>query len=114
MSQYYEINNRNAQSCDFAGNGTINANAPASTAANAAASSCIATPSATFTPTAPSAGSGSSASGGSSPGASSGGGNSGSTKPANGSPALYGEVGSLVGVAAMGVISLVGGVWTLL
>lgn len=54
MSLYYEINNRNPQSCDFAGNATVNNNAPASqSAANSAASSCIASPSATFTPSSP-------------------------------------------------------------
>lgn len=53
MSLYYELNNRNAQACSFAGNGTVNQSAPSSaSAANAAASSCISNPSATFAPTA--------------------------------------------------------------
>lgn len=55
MSEFYEATNRNAQSCNFGGNATVNGNAPASiTGANAAASSCLTNPSATFTPSAPS------------------------------------------------------------
>ncbi len=111
MSQYYEVNNRDAQACSFAGNGTINALAPSSTAANAVASSCIATPSATFTPTAPSGGSGASSTGSS--GTGNGGGSSGSAKPSIGSPGLYIDIIPLVVVSVMGIISIVGGVWTL-
>ncbi|KAK2461692.1 hypothetical protein APHAL10511_006155 [Amanita phalloides] len=52
MSLYYGLNNHNPQACSFAGNGTVNPNAPSSnSAANAAASSCIPSPSATFVPT---------------------------------------------------------------
>jgi len=52
MSLYYELNNYNPQACSFAGNGTVNPNAPTNaSAANAAASSCISNPSATFVPT---------------------------------------------------------------
>jgi len=55
MSEFYEANKRNPQSCSFAGNGTINSNAPSTvSAANAAASSCLSNPAATFTPAAPS------------------------------------------------------------
>jgi len=51
MSQFYEANNRNAASCSFSGNGTVNQNAPTSvSAANAAASSCVANPDSVFTP----------------------------------------------------------------
>ena len=48
MSEYFEKNGNNVQSCSFGGNGTINGHSTAS--ATAAASSCIADPSATFTP----------------------------------------------------------------
>lgn len=108
MSQYYEINNRDAQACSFAGNGTVNPLAPSASAANAAASSCIPSPTATFTPTAPA--------GGNTPGAtgsSGNGGGSGGTRPNSGS-ALYVDTQPFAGVAAMAVISLVGGIWTLL
>ncbi|KXN81117.1 1,3-beta-glucanosyltransferase gel4 [Leucoagaricus sp. SymC.cos] len=111
MSQYYELNNRNAQACSFAGNGTVNPLAPsASAAANSAASSCISNPGATFTPTAPA---------GSNSGSSSGGGNGGSSSGSSGSnshngvPKAFGDAKPLVGVAAMAVISLIGGLWTL-
>ncbi|KAJ7042634.1 1,3-beta-glucanosyltransferase [Mycena alexandri] len=49
FSQYYEQNGRTASACSFQGNGAVNANAPAETAL-AAATSCIASPSAVFTP----------------------------------------------------------------
>lgn len=52
MSLYYEANKRVQQACSFAGNGTVNPKAPSTvSAANAAASSCIANPGAVFTPT---------------------------------------------------------------
>ena len=64
MSLYYELNNYNAQACSFAGNGTVNSNAPTNaSAANAAASSCISNPSATFVPTGAGASTSSTASG---------------------------------------------------
>ncbi|KAH9890994.1 Glucanosyltransferase-domain-containing protein [Cubamyces lactineus] len=54
MSEYYELTGRAATSCDFSGNATVNKNAPSSVSgANAAASSCLTNPSATFTPSAP-------------------------------------------------------------
>jgi len=112
MSQYYEVNNRDPQACNFAGNATVNPLAPSASAANAGASSCIANPAATFTPSAPTGGSGASATGTGSTGTGNGG-NTGNNKP-NGSPALYGDVNPLVGVTAMAVISLVGGIWTVL
>ncbi|PFH54754.1 carbohydrate-binding module family 43 protein [Amanita thiersii Skay4041] len=72
MSQYYELTNRNPQSCNFAGNATVNPAAPSSvSAANAAASSCISNPGATFIPTASAVSTGSS-SGGSASGTGSG------------------------------------------
>ncbi|KAJ6529107.1 1,3-beta-glucanosyltransferase [Mycena vulgaris] len=52
FSQYYELNHRVTVACSFSGNATINSAAPSSGAA-AAATSCIANPSAVFTPPAP-------------------------------------------------------------
>ncbi|KAJ7135723.1 Glucanosyltransferase-domain-containing protein [Mycena epipterygia] len=52
MSQYYELNHRAPTACSFSGNATINSAAGAS-GASAAASSCIPSPSAVFTPSAP-------------------------------------------------------------
>ncbi|KAJ7225908.1 Glucanosyltransferase-domain-containing protein, partial [Mycena pura] len=49
FSQYFELNGRQASACSFNGNGTVNADAPSGTPA-AAASSCIANPSAVITP----------------------------------------------------------------
>ena|ERR1700722_18165846 len=54
FSEYYDANGHNPDACSFAGNGTVNAEAPSSvSAANTAASSCLSNPSATFTPTTP-------------------------------------------------------------
>jgi hypothetical protein len=51
MTQYYLANAKNAASCSFAGNGTVNPNgASSASAASSAQSSCIANPSAVFTP----------------------------------------------------------------
>jgi len=52
FSAFYEVTKRNPQSCSFAGNATVNTNAPSSSsAANDAASSCLASaPSGTFVP----------------------------------------------------------------
>ncbi|KAJ7456634.1 1,3-beta-glucanosyltransferase [Mycena latifolia] len=49
FSQYFELNGRQASACSFDGNGVVNAAAPSETAI-AAATSCIASPSAVFTP----------------------------------------------------------------
>ncbi|KAJ6604249.1 1,3-beta-glucanosyltransferase [Mycena vulgaris] len=49
FSQYFEFNGRQASACSFGGNGVVNAGAPSETAV-AAATSCIASPSAVFTP----------------------------------------------------------------
>ncbi|KAJ7059573.1 glycoside hydrolase family 72 protein, partial [Mycena amicta] len=87
FSQYYELTARAATSCDFAGNATLS-DAVKSSPANvivpsAAVSQCLTSPSAVFTPSAPSGSSaaGSSASGGSGSGSGSGsGGGSGGGK----------------------------------
>jgi len=101
MSQYYQLNNRDGQACSFAGNGTVNPLAPSSiSAADAAASSCIANPSATFVPSAP---------------ASTGGSNSGgsSSGKGNGAVNLIGNNNALVGMTVMALLSIASAVWTL-
>jgi len=54
FSQFYLATNNNAQSCNFAGNATVNSAAPTSASAvNAAVSSCLAATPSVFTPTTP-------------------------------------------------------------
>ena len=102
FSQYYQANNRNSVSCNFAGNATVNSAAPSNvSAANAAATSCLASGSATFTPTAP-AGSTGTASAASS---------SGGKK--NGAVALVGDNNALWGMGAMVLTGLASCIWTL-
>ena len=101
MSEFYEITNRAATSCDFSGNATVNANAPSSIQdASAAASSCLANPSATFTPSAPASTSG--ASGSTGTGSSGSGGNSGAAGLLGAAPQ------AMVGVAAAFALSVLG------
>lgn len=87
------------QSCSFAGNGTVNPNAPTtSSAASAAASSCISNPGAVFTPTpAPSTTKGSTS--------------TGTTKGA--AVSLLEGPHALLGLAMAGVVSILGALWTL-
>ncbi|KAF8167834.1 Glucanosyltransferase-domain-containing protein [Crassisporium funariophilum] len=104
MSQYYEANNRNVQACSFSGNGTVNPLAPPSvTAANAAASSCIANPGAVFTPSAP-------ATNNNVP-------NTGTGKPAStggtGGASTLADPNALLGLSVMAILSVMGAVWTL-
>jgi hypothetical protein len=107
MSEWYELNNRDGQACSFAGNGTVNPVAPATTsAANAAATSCVSNPSATFVPTAPSSGSTAS---GTSPGGSSSTASGGS----NGAVDLIANGQALMGMATVALLSIVSFVWTL-
>ncbi|KAI0374477.1 hypothetical protein BV20DRAFT_1049270 [Pilatotrama ljubarskyi] len=111
MSEYYEITNRAATSCDFSGNATVNANAPSSVSgANAAASSCLTSPSATFTPTAPSGSSGSNGSGSSGSSGSSG---TGTSNNHNGAVALFGgSPSALLGLGVAFVFSVLGSALT--
>ncbi|KAI0320437.1 carbohydrate-binding module family 43 protein/Glycoside hydrolase family 72 protein [Amylostereum chailletii] len=104
MSQFYELNNRNPESCSFAGNGTVNANAPASvTAASAAASSCLSSATGVSTPS-PASGSSSSSGSGSS-----------TSKTPNAASRVLSEDGTgLMGVALMLVISVASGIWSLI
>ncbi|KIM85434.1 carbohydrate-binding module family 43 protein [Piloderma croceum F 1598] len=100
FSEYYQANNRNPQSCNFAGNATVNNTAPSDvSSANAAATSCFASASSVFTPTAP-AGSGSLSS-------------SASSKSPSGAVPLIGDVRALWGMGAMVVVGVASGVWTL-
>lgn len=101
MSQYYEATNKNAASCNFAGNATVNPNAPSSaSAANAAASSCIANPGAVFTPSAA---------------PTSGGGSTGkpTTTGKSGAVSLSFETNALVGLGLTALVSVFGAVFTL-
>jgi hypothetical protein len=100
MSLYYEANKKDARACSFAGNGTVNSNAPSSASpAAAAASSCVAHPSAIFTPTPAPSTTGKSSSTGS------------STKGA--AVSLLDGPHTLFGLTMTAVITLLGGLWTL-
>jgi hypothetical protein len=102
MSSFYEANNRDPQACSFSGNGTINSNAPSSaSAANAAASSCLPNPTATFIPSAPSGG-GSSTPPGSKPSRS----NAAATL-------LIGDSKGLLAWSMMVIVSVTSALWTL-
>ncbi|KAF9056443.1 glycoside hydrolase family 72 protein [Panaeolus papilionaceus] len=106
MSQYYEANGRNVNACSFAGNGTVNTAAPATgtSAAVAAASSCIANPGATFVPS-PAA---------SSTGSTGGKGNTGGNGSNNtgGAVSLAGS-SALLGMGVMSIVAVMGGLFTL-
>ncbi|KAI0301302.1 glycoside hydrolase family 72 protein [Russula brevipes] len=94
MSLYYEANNRNAQQCSFGGNGTVN-NKASTASASAVASSCLASSTGTFVPSAPT----------STPG-------SGSTSTSKSGATTIGLVGdsrALLGVLLMIVVSVAGG-----
>ncbi|KAF8973849.1 glycoside hydrolase family 72 protein [Flammula alnicola] len=104
MSEYYEANNRNAQACSFAGNGTVNSKAPTSSAASAVASSCIANPSATFAPSAvPTTGNTATTGKTSTTGGTSG----------SGATALIGDTNALFGISLMAAVSVLGAIFTL-
>lgn len=103
MSKYYESQNRNVQACSFAGNGTVNSHASTSVSAASVASSCIASPSATFAPTAAASKTGSSSTGTST--------SAGGPKK-NGASTLVG--GGFVGMVVMGVVVVVSGMWTVM
>lgn len=94
MSQYYEDTGRNAQSCYFAGNGTVNPSTP-TVSASAVASSCFANNAAVFTPSAP-------VTSGSSPT---------STSKGNGSVSQNRD--AIVGMSVMAIVAVMSAVWTL-
>ncbi|KAF8490720.1 Glucanosyltransferase-domain-containing protein [Gautieria morchelliformis] len=107
FSQFYDVTNRNSQSCDFSGNATVVSNPPSSSAAAAAATSCLANAQTTFAPTAPAGSSGS------------GTGSSTATSSAKGNTAqrpvaIFTDARGILGVGLMTLLALVGGSWTLL
>jgi len=101
MSIYYEANKRNAQSCSFSGNGTVNSKA-SSASATAVASSCLASATGTNIPTSPASASqaGSSSSGS-------------SGKKGAATSLLVTDSRALLGVFLMVAVSVVGGVLSL-
>ncbi|KAH9947943.1 Glucanosyltransferase-domain-containing protein [Amylocystis lapponica] len=99
MSQYYELTSNNAQSCNFAGNATVN-KAAATVSASAAASSCDSNPSATFVPSAPASSGGSS-------------GSSGSSGSPNAASSVSSSSQALLGLGVACALSVVGGLFTL-
>lgn len=104
MSEFFEINNRNPQSCSFSGNGTVNPRAStAVSAASIAASSCISNPSATFTPSITAV----SGTGGAAAGTS----QSGSTTKSSAVSLV--DRGVLMGLSAMALLGVVSALWTL-
>jgi len=108
MSLYYESQNRDAQACSFAGNGTEN---PASTAAAAAvASSCLASATGVSTPSTPATVSSSPASTSTS---TSGSGSQSSGQSGGTAAVLVSDSRALLGVLLMVVVSIVGGFFSL-
>ena len=98
MSKYYEVTNRNPQSCNFAGNATVNPSVSATVSASAVASSCFANAAAVFTPSAP-------ATSGSSP--------TSTSKTGSGSVSLVGNLDARVGISVMAIVAVMSAVWTL-
>ena len=104
MSQYYEANKRSAQSCSFAGNGTVNSKA-STASATSVASSCLASATGTNVPTVPSS---VSQAGSASTSASKGSGKSGAI-----ATVLVGDSRAVLGVFLMVVVSVAGGLLSL-
>ncbi|KAI0277784.1 glycoside hydrolase family 72 protein [Russula brevipes] len=98
MSLYYEANNRNAQQCSFGGNGTVNNKASAASA-SAVASSCLASATGTFVPSAPTSTPNSGSTLGSAP----------TSKSGATTIGLVGDSRALLGVLLMIVVSVAGG-----
>ncbi|KAJ3718415.1 carbohydrate-binding module family 43 protein/Glycoside hydrolase family 72 protein [Lentinula raphanica] len=105
MNEWYQINGMQPESCSFAGNGSVNPLGASGTAsAFAAETSCVASPSATFTPTLPSG----------LATASSGSGSSGSSDSgSNGAVPVLGEGQVLLGMMSVALIGVASGIWTL-
>jgi hypothetical protein len=99
MSKYYDATNRNPQSCNFAGNATVNPSVSATVSATVVASSCFANAAAVFTPS-------SSATSGSSP-------TSTSKKSGSSSVSLVGHFDAIVGMSVMAIVAVMSAVWTL-
>jgi len=101
MSEYYESQGRNGAACSFAGNGTVNPLAPTSTsAAFAAATSCVSNPGATFVPTSVAGSTSTSTS------------TTSTTSKASGAAAALGDPKALLGLSVMTVVGLAGAIWT--
>jgi hypothetical protein len=98
MSEFYEITNRNAQSCNFAGNATVNPTVSATVSASAVASSCFANAAAVFTPSAL---------------ATSGSSSTSTAKTGSGSISLVGNLDAIVGMGVMAIVAVMSAVWTL-
>lgn len=111
LSEYYELSNRLATSCDFSGNATVLSTAPASAqAADAAASSCAsASPAGTQVPTDPSS-TAPSTQGAASPGAT----KPASTNGSNNNAAGFVDARGALITMAVSVVGLAGGMFVLL
>lgn len=105
MSEFFERENRAAEACSFAGNGTVNTLASTTQSATALASSCIADPNATFAPSAPATNV--------APAPSKSGGNGNGNTNTPGSAQLTAN-NALVGLGSMAAIGAVTALWTLL
>lgn len=101
MSLYYESQNRNAQACSFAGNGTENKASTAS--ASAVASSCLASATGVSTPSTPATVN--------NPGSTSTSGSGSQSSNSSGATTavLFSDSRALLGVFLMAVVSVVGG-----
>ena len=113
MTQFYELTDRNAASCNFAGNASVNTGAPSSrTAVDSAVSQCLSNTAATFTPTAPSN------DGGSGSGGNTGGnGGTSSPRPSQSNNAAIGTmqlpVEGVFGATFMMIVATLAGAFTL-
>lgn len=106
MSDYYIATGANAQSCSFGGNGTVNSKAPSSaTAANNAASSCLASASGTSVPTLPA--------GAPSPSGSSSGSGGGSGSSHNAASIVFADARTLMGMGVLVAAGIASGLWTI-
>ena len=112
MTQFYEVTDRNAESCSFSGNATINTGAPGTLSAiDSAVSECLSNTAATFTPTAPSGDDGGSTGGGG------GSGSGGTPRPSQSDNSAVGAgflpIEGAVGAAVMMVMAAVAGALTI-
>ncbi|KAF5384720.1 hypothetical protein D9757_006270 [Collybiopsis confluens] len=113
MNQYYQLQNRQPEACQFAGNGSVNPLGASGTAsASAAETSCISNPSATFTPSLPSGISTNSPGSSSGSSSGSGSGSSGSGK-GNGAVPLIANSQALLGMLTIVVVGVASGIWTI-
>lgn len=103
MSQYYESQQRQASSCQFGGNGTINSRTSSSLTADSAASSCIANPGAVFTPSAAPTNNAPATSGTSKSG----------NNNTSGALSIDYDSKALLSMGFMAIVSVFGGIWTL-